>query len=416
MTPIVTFVGALIIGATLGILLTWLVVRAGYAARLAAADAEREGLKERLQDLTDRVAHEDEAAMALAPLTSALARVERQVGVLERDRAEQFGVLGERLGEVNASTRALREQTATLAGSLNASSVRGLWGETQLRRVLEHSGMLARCDFEEQVRAVSRHEAQVRPDVVVRLPGEKVLVIDAKAPLSAFLDAQRPDLSPADRQARMAAHAKAFRRHVYGLADKDYWSAFETSPRLVVCFVPNEAVLAAAVEHDPELFEAAMRRHVAIASPATLLAVLRTSAHAWQQDALTSNARELLVLGRELHERLATLGTHVTRMGSSLRRSVETYNAMVGTLESRVLVTSRKLHELDLAPEAVPAPPPVDLPTRPLTAAELIENTALENTALENTALEGCDLERDARHVRDTVTDARPLGRRADSA
>ena len=150
--------------------------------------------------------------------------------------------------------------------------------------------------------------------------------------------------------------------------------------------------------------------------PATLLAVLRTSAHAWQQDALTSNARELLVLGRELHERLATLGTHVTRMGSSLRRSVETYNAMVGTLESRVLVTSRKLHELDLAPEAVPAPPPVDLPTRPLTAAELIENTALENTALENTALEGCDLERDARHVRDTVTDARPLGRRADSA
>lgn len=394
--------GALL-GAPLGAALTWLLVRARYTAALAAAQTERAVLRERLDEVRAQAQHEEATVLALAPLAATIARVERQVGVLERDRVEQFGELGERLGEVSASTRALREQTATLAGSLNAASVRGLWGETQLRRVLEHSGMLARCDFDEQVRATSRHESEVRPDVVVRLPGEKVLVVDAKAPLSAFLDAQRPGLSAAERTGRLRSHAGALRRHVDSLAGKDYWSAFETSPRLVVCFVPSEAVLAAALEHDPDLFEAAMRRHVALASPATLLAVLRTSAHAWQQDALTSNARELLVLGRELHERLATLGTHVTRMGTSLRRSVETYNAMVGTLESRVLVTSRRMHELDLSQEVVSPPPPVEVAPRPLTAAELIADVV---GGPESEAVEGHDsgpAGRDARHLRDTV-------------
>lgn len=401
MTQITIVLLALLAGAALGAVLAWLLVRTRYAAELAAGDAERLGLRERLDDLAARWEQDDEAALALAPLTSALARVERQVGVLERDRAEQFGLLGERLGEVSASTRALREQTATLAGSLNASTVRGLWGETQLRRVLETAGMLGRCDFDEQVRAVSRHEAAVRPDVVVRLPGDKVLVVDAKAPLSAFLDAQRATLSPADRDARLAAHADALRRHVEGLAAKDYWSAFEESPRLVVCFVPSEAVLAAAIEHDPALFESAMRRHVALASPATLLALLRTIAHAWQQDSLTANARELLVLGRELHERLGTLSAHVSRMGGSLRRSVEAYNAMVGTLESRVLITTRRMHDLDLAPEAVPAPPPVEATPRALTAAELL-TAGLEHPS-------GWS-ERDARHLHDAAETDRPGG------
>lgn len=374
---IATALIALSVGVALGFALARVLVGARYAASLAAAQADRAALRERLDELRDQAADEESTALALAPLTAALTRVERQVGVLERDRVEQFGELGERLGEVSASTRALRDQTATLAGSLNASSVRGLWGETQLRRVLEYSGMLARCDFEEQVRAVSRHEAQVRPDVVVRLPGDKVLVVDAKTPLSAFLDAQRAELSEPERREALRAHAAALRRHVDSLAAKDYWSAFDTSPRLVVCFVPSEAVLATALDHDPDLFEAAMRRHVALASPATLLAVLRTSAHAWQQDALTSNARELLVLGRELHERLGTLGAHVTRMGSSLRRSVETYNAMVGTLESRVLVTSRRMHDLDLAAQPVVAVPPVETTPRLLTAPELLDDEAL---------------------------------------
>lgn len=380
----------LVVGLLVGATGAWLALRSSFSARLASAQTESRILAERVVDLQDRQDGEDAAAMAIAPLTSALARVERQVGVLERDRVEQFGELGERLGEVSASTRALREQTATLAGSLNASSVRGVWGETQLRRVLEHAGMLTRCDFDEQVQAVSRHERQVRPDVVVRLPGEKVLVIDAKAPLSRFLAAQSVDVDARRRAEELRAHAGALRRHVEALAAKDYWSAFATSPELVVCFVPSEAVLATAIEHDPELFEAAMRSRVALVSPATLLALLRTVAYAWQQQALTDNARELLVLGRELHERLATLGGHVTRMGGSLRRSIEAYNAMVGTLETRVLVTSRRMHDLDLTAEPVPTPPPIESTPRLLTAAELIDEDAGR-------------VERDARHLRDTV-------------
>lgn len=407
----------IVVGAIVGGVIAWLALRSAFAARLAAAQTESALLSERLLDLQERQEEDDATALALAPLTSALARVERQVGILERDRVEQFGEVGERLVEVSASTRALREQTASLAGSLNASSVRGLWGETQLRRVLEHAGMLARCDFDEQVRGVSRHDREVRPDVVVRLPGEKVLVIDAKAPMSGFLAAQRADLDPARREDHLRSHAGALRRHVDALAGKDYWSAFATSPQLVVCFVPSEAVLAAAVEHDPELFESAMRQRVALASPATLLALLRTVAYAWQQHALTDNARELLVLGRELHERLATLGTHVTRMGSSLRRSVEAYNAMVGTLESRVLVTSRRMHDLDLAAEPVPAPAPLEVSPRPLTAVELLTTPEpARHDAADNRAdytLDDGAARRDAAHLEATVP---PPLRRTDRA
>ncbi len=380
----------LVVGLLVGAAGCWLALRSAYAGRLASARAESRLLAERVADLQDRHDGEDAAALAIAPLTSALARVERQVGLLERDRVEQFGELSERLGEVGASTRALREQTATLVGSLNASSVRGVWGETQLRRVLEHAGMLARCDFDEQVQAVSRHDRQVRPDVVVRLPGDKVVVVDAKVPLSGFLAAQSDSLDARQRAEALRAHSGALRRHVESLAAKEYWSAFATSPQLVVCFVPSEAVLASAMEHDPELFDIAMRRHVALASPATLLALLRTVAYAWQQQALTDNARELLVLGRELHERISTLGSHVTRMGSSLRRSVEAYNAMVGTLESRVLVTSRRMHELDLAAEPAVTPPVLETAPRVFTAAELIDDGAGR-------------AQRDARHLRDTV-------------
>lgn len=406
----------IVVGTLLGGLAAWLALRAGFAARLAAAQTESRLLSERVLDLQDRQEEDDATALALAPLTSALARVERQVGILERDRVEQFGEVGERLVEVSASTRALREQTATLAGSLNASSVRGLWGETQLRRVLEHAGMLARCDFDEQVRGISRHEREVRPDVVVRLPGEKVLVVDAKAPMSGFLAAQGADLDASEREDHLRTHAAALRRHVDALAAKDYWSAFETSPQLVVCFVPSEAVLAAAVEHDPDLFDAAMRRHVALASPATLLALLRTIAYAWQQDALTANARELLVLGRELHERLATLGTHVTRMGSSLRRSVESYNAMVGTLESRVLVTSRRMHDLDLAAEPVSSPPPLEATPRPLTAVELLTTPDPAPADPEQLAFDDGIARRDAAHLDATVSTPRGLARGRDAS
>ena len=283
---------------------------------------------------------------------------------------------GERLAEVSASAAALRAETATLAGSLNASTVRGTWGEVQLRRVLEHAGMLRRCDLDEQVSATARHGREVRPDVVVRLPGGKVLVIDAKAPMTAFLGAQADGVDAAGRHTLLQAHAKALRGHVDSLAAKAYWSAFATTPEMVLCFVPGDAVLAAALAADPELYEYAQRSRVVLSSPATLLAVLRAVAFTWQQDALASNARELLSLGADLYERLGTLAGHVDGMGRALTRGVESYNALVGSLETRVLTTARRMHDLGVSSEALPTIPPLSLGARQLTAPDATGSAA----------------------------------------
>ena len=371
----VTFLLGLVVGAAL----VALALRGAYAARLASAATELDLLRERVGDLETSLAEDLETATMLAPLRDALGRVERQVGVLERDRVEQFGAMRAVLARVESETHELGRQTQSLAGSLRSSSVRGAWGEVQLRRVLESAGLLARCDFDEQVRAVSRHDREVRPDVVVRLPGGKVLVLDAKAPMSAFLQAQGEDVETDERTALLREHAAALRRHVTALGAKDYWSAFEASPEMVVCFVPSDAMLAAALSADPGLHEAAMGQRVVLVGPAALLALLRTVAFTWQQDALTANARELMTLGQELHRRLATLGQHAARMGRSLTSSVEAYNQLVGTLESRVLVTARRMRDLDLVTDDLPAPAPVEAGPRPLTALELLEAATAED-------------------------------------
>lgn len=365
----------------LGLVVGWLVTRAHGSAALARATAERDLLGERLAASQALAEDDRQTAAELAPLRAALGRVESQVRELERDRQEQFGSVGERLGEVARQTAQLREQTAGLSGALNSSGIRGTWGESQLRRILEHSGMLARCDFDEQVSAVSRHDATVRPDVVVYLPDDKVLVLDSKAPLSSFLRAQSDDITAQERAGLLRQHARALRGHVDTLAGKAYWSAFSTTPELVICFVPSDAVLAAALQAAPDLYEHAQSRKVVLASPATLLALLRALALAWQQDTLADNARELVRLGTELHQRLGTLGRHVAGMGTSLRRTVETYNAMIGTLESRVMVTSRRLSEAGVAGEEHPRLAPVTVSTRHLTTQELIAEELAEVAA-----------------------------------
>ena len=362
-----------VVAAVLGGCVGWLAARTRTAALLASAVTERDVLRERVVDLEATVADDAQTAAVLAPLRDALGRVERQVGVLERDRVEQFGSLRTVMQRVHESTADLGAQTRSLAGSLNASSVRGAWGEVQLRRILELAGMLARCDFDEQVRATSRHEREVRPDAVVRLPGDRVLVIDAKAPLTAFLAAQGEDVDDTERATLLREHAAALKRHAFALADKGYWSAFERTPEMVVCFVPTDAMLSAALAADPALHEAAMARKVVLVGPGTLLALVRTVAHVWQQDALTRNAAELLALGTDLHERLGTLGSHVSRMGGSLTRTVEAYNQMVGALESRVLVSARRMTDLGLASDRLPEVAPVTTGPRVLTAMELIE-------------------------------------------
>ena len=369
---------ALVAGLGLGAAVAAVVARQLGSVRAAGLAAERDLLRERVADLEASLADDAATAAALAPLRETLRRVEAQVGTLERDRTHQFAALERTIAHVQSSTASLDRQTQTLAGSLNASTVRGAWGEVQLRRVLEHAGLLARCDFDEQVCRVSRHDASVRPDVVVQLPGGKHLVVDAKAPMTAFLRAQADDLSGEERTRLLREHATALRSHVDSLAKKDYWSAFEASPEMVVCFVPSEAMLSSALAANPALHEEAMARKVVLVGPGALLALLRTVAFTWQQDALSANARQLMAVGRELYDRLGTLGGHTARMGSALQRSVEAYNQMVGALETRVLVSARRMRDLEVVTAELPEPPPLEAGPRVLTAVELLDQAVAD--------------------------------------
>jgi DNA recombination protein RmuC len=367
---------ALALGLLLGSAATAAVSRTVLLARQARVAAERDLLQARVSDLESAAAQDRELTSVLAPLRDSLGRVERQVATLERDRVEQYARLGQQLQTVTASGEALRDQTAALAGALRSSNSRGMWGETQLRRVVEHAGMLARVDFTEQPSATSPDGRTARPDVVVHLPGGKNLVIDAKAPMTAFLDASaRADTVDAAEQTRLLlSHAKALRGHVDTLASRAYWQTFTPTPEMVVCFVPGDAVLAAALDADPALHEDAMAKHVVLASPATLLALLRTVAYTWQQDALAGNAKLLFEVGRELYDRLGTLGSRTAKLGGTLHRAVEDYNALVGTLERRVLVTARRMKDLDLTSAELAVPDVVETTPRPLTAVELLDD------------------------------------------
>jgi DNA recombination protein RmuC len=364
---------ALVAGLIIGAAGAGALVRLLAGTRQAGLLAERDLLRERVTDLECTTQQDRELTATLAPLASALTRVEDQVRTLERDRVTQYAQLGEQLQAVRTDSAALRSQTAALAGALRSPNARGSWGEVQLRRVVEHAGMLARVDFTTQAVAVGPDGAGVRPDLVVHLPGGKHVVVDAKAPLAAFLEAsEAPDDGRRQLEAA-AAHARALRGHVDTLAGKEYWRAFDPTPEVVVCFVPGEAFLASACTADPALLEYAMSRRVVLATPTTLLALLRTVALTWQTEAVTGSARELFTLGRELYQRLATLGAHTGRLGRSLQRSVEDYNALVGTLERRVLVTARRMRDLDVTDLDLPGADVIEAAPRPLTAVELLE-------------------------------------------
>lgn len=373
--PALLLLLGLLLGLVAGVVLTRAIARAAGAPATAALATERDLLRERVDALTERLVEGRELTAVVAPVADTLGRVEAQVRTLERDRVEQYARLTEQLAAVAAGADALRGETATLAGALRASSSRGSWGEVQLRRVIEHAGMLDRVDFDEQATLTTRSGRTVRPDLVVNLPGGKHVVVDAKAPLAAFLRAGETD-DGVLRRAELAAHARALRGHVDALAAKEYPTAVEDSPDVVVCFIPGEAFLAAACEADPTLLEHAMARRVVLATPTTLLALLRTVALTWQQDAVAGNARELFAVGRELYERLGTLGGHTTSLGRTLHRAVEDYNRFVGTLERRVLVSARRIRDLDLADDEIPEVTPLDDAVRPLTAPELLDPPA----------------------------------------
>ena len=376
LAPMTTTV-ALLIGLLLGLLLgAGLAVLASgplFRARQSGLAVERDLLRERITDLEAASGQDHELVATLSPLAATLQRVEKQVQTLERDRVEQFSRLDEQLTAANVSSESLRAQTAALAGALRSPTSRGAWGEVQLRRVVEHAGMLPRVDFLTQAVGVTPDGVGVRPDLIVRLPGGKQIIVDAKAPLAAFLEASERD--DAAQQVAAVKHAKALRSHVDGLAAKEYWTAFQPTPQLVICFVPGEAFLASACTADPALLEHAMSRRVVLATPTTLLALLRTVALTWQSDAVSGNARELFEVGSELYRRLGGLGEHASKLGRDLHRVVEDYNALVGTLERRVLVTARRMQELQVADTELPTVTPLLESPRPLTAIELLTDS-----------------------------------------
>lgn len=351
------------------------------ARLLAGAQAQVAELRDRVTEERTRDAADQSVLQALAPVAEQLRQVRQQVSLLERDRVEQFGQLSEQLVQAAHNDAQLLRTTGSLASALSNSAARGTWGELQLRRVVESAGMLAHVDFSEQLRTADGQ----RPDMVVRLPGSKMIVVDSKVPLAAYLRAQElsglPD-APSQVRALEAfkEHAKALRHHVDVLASKAYWESLEGSPELVVCFLPAESFLADALEADAGLLDHAFSKNVALASPATLLAMLKGLAFAWRQDLLTENARDMFVQSRELYERLGTMGTHVAKLGNSLRSSVEKYNAFVGTLESRVLPSARRIRDLDpgLGEAHDPASalhqlPLVEVSPRGISAGELLE-------------------------------------------
>jgi DNA recombination protein RmuC len=310
------------------------------------------------------------------PLKETLARVETQLRESDAARRSSHAALAEQVTMARQSSDQLRTQTQSLVTALRRPEARGRWGEMQLRRVVELSGMSARCDFDEQV-SVSTDTGAVRPDMVVRLAGGKNIVVDSKVSLAAYLEAAETTDENV-REARLDAHARHLREHVDQLAAKAYWAALSPAPEFVVLFIPGEAFLAPALEHDPALLEHAMVHKVHIATPTTLVTMLRTAQYAWQQAALSDNARAVFDLGRELYDRIASMGKHVDSLGKALTNAVSTYNRTVGSLESRVLVSARKLNQLGVVDAELEPPKPVEEAIRALSAPDLITESGPE--------------------------------------
>ncbi len=345
-------------------------------ANFAAADAERRLLLNQNRVLSAQQSSDSSVLQALGPVSEKLSAVQRQVALLERDRVEQYGQLAEQLREAKDSDARLLATTTSLESALRSNSTRGKWGEVQLRRVVEAAGLLAHVDFDEQVHTATDDGAH-RPDMVVRLPGGKELVLDAKVPLSSYLHAH--DAGPGGgplAEEHLARHAKAVKAHVDALAAKKYWTSAHNSPELVICFVPVESILSSALVADPYLLDYAMGKSVVLASPFSLLAILKSIAFSWRQDVLTESAKELFDLSAQLYSRLGVLGEAVAGVGASLKTSVDRYNKLVGTLEARVLPTARKLNSFD--PKTLATPSLVEVSARSLTAPEL--DGALDGT------------------------------------
>ncbi len=305
------------------------------------------------------------------PVRESLEKVQARIGEIEKERIGAYSQLMQQVESLALGQADLKRETGNLVGALRRPSVRGRWGEVQLKRVVELAGMLDHVDFVEQ-QHVTSESGDIRPDLVVKLPGGKSLIVDAKAPLEAYLESLEMG-DEAARTAKLVQHARQIRDHIAKLSLKQYWDQFENTPDFVVLFIPGEMFYSAALEQDPALIEVGMNRKVLLATPTTLIALLRTVAYGWRQESLAENARGIAALGKELYERIQVMAGHWGSMGQGLKRALVAYNDAVGSLESRVLPTARRFRDLDVGTDAreIEAPAPLDQLPREIQAEEM---------------------------------------------
>jgi len=321
-----------------------------------------------ISDLTQR---QEKIAEIVTPVQKSLEAVDNHIAQLEKERLNTFATIGEQIHQMTSSQQKLSETTHNLVSILRNTKARGKWGEIQLRRIVELAGMSQHCDFHEQLHVVGEDGAQ-RPDMVVKLPAQRTIVIDAKAPMTAFLEAF--DATDDDsRNHHFRKHARSLRMHVGQLSKKAYQASFDPSPEFVVLFLPNEAVFSAALEHDAELLDFGVSNNVIIATPLTLIALLKSAAYGWRQQAIAEDVRHVAVLGRRLYERVAKMAADIAKLGQSIDRSAKAYNRMVGSMESRVLASARQLKDLPAVGSNIEVQvlEPIETVSRALRTAEM---------------------------------------------
>lgn len=334
-------------------------LEAQQAAALAAAKTD---LDKRQQAIGEMV----------VPVKATLEKFEMQIQGIEKSRIDAYATLTEQVRQMSEAQGALRAETGNLVKALRAPQTRGRWGELQLKRVVEMAGMLDHCDFFEQ-ESTNTEEGRLRPDLIIKLPGGKNIVVDAKAPLAAYLEALEAT-DEHEKKRKLADHARQVRDHLVKLGRKAYWEQFQPTPDFVVLFLPGEMFYSAALEADPSLIEAGVDARVILATPTTLIALLRAVAYGWTQQALTENAERISALGRELYERIATLAEHWDRVGKNLGGAVSAYNDSVASMERRVLVAARKFRDLKVtgADKEIHDLVPIEAQPRAVQAIELL--------------------------------------------
>ena len=372
--------------------------RAELQSKLAAATASLDGFRDQLVDAqeqyrllvdrqrtdaqaqAEREQRESKVLQALTPVQETLRTMQTKVTELEAQRSLQHGELAQQLKSATESEERLRSTAESLASALRSNSTRGVWGETQLRNVVQAAGLIERVDFDVQS-SITSDAGAGRPDMVIHLPGGKNIAVDAKVPFTAYLEAnQIPATATGEEAARREAllkqHVKVIRGHIDALASKAYWAGLEASPELVIAFIPSESLVSSAMEADPGIMDYAFAKRVALASPVTLWSVLKTVAFSWQQDVLTDQAKTLFDLSKELYGRLSTLAEHADKLRRSIDSTVSSYNQFANSLETRVLVTARKLNALDES-KVIGTAKTIEQAAKPLSAVEL-ELSALD--------------------------------------